>query len=99
MSEIREKIEQQFRMAYQLGACDPSDCPLCDCNMDDVGRQQLAHMAARQADEVMEMFASQLERRGEDPTPTPVPLERPPMTVGEYLDAVGDSDILLSRGE
>lgn len=50
---LRPMIEEQFRMAYQLGACDPANCLLCDCNMDDEGRGQLSSMAASQTTAVL----------------------------------------------
>ena len=50
---LREQIAQQFRFAMQLGSCDPSACPLCDCNMDDEGRAQIASIANQQADLVI----------------------------------------------
>lgn len=51
-----EAIAKQFRMAYQLGSCDPSNCPACDCNMDDEGRAQIAGLALQQAQAVIRVI-------------------------------------------
>ena len=53
-SELEEKVAQQFRMTFALGSCDPSNCLLCDCNMDDEGRAQIAGIAMQQAKAVIE---------------------------------------------
>ena len=58
MARLHEQIAQQFRMAYQLGACDPSNCMVCDCNMSDEGRKQLHAMAANQATLVIRLVDS-----------------------------------------
>lgn len=51
---LREQIAQQFRYAYALGSCDPKECPLCDCFMDDEGRSQIVAMSDHQAAEAIE---------------------------------------------
>lgn len=54
MSDLHERVAQQFRFAYQLGSCDPKDCQLCDCFMSDEQRAHLTELASRQATEVIE---------------------------------------------
>lgn len=50
---LRERVAQQFRFAYQGGACDPKECYACDCNMDDEGRKQIAGLSMNQAEHVI----------------------------------------------
>ena len=50
---IKEKVAQQFRLAYTGGACDPDDCIHCDCFMDEEGRGQIHSLANSHADLVI----------------------------------------------
>ena len=46
-------VARQIRAAANLWACDPSNCPLCDCNMDDAGRLQIAGVAQQESERLV----------------------------------------------
>ena len=56
LAEIHKAIASRIRCAAQLWSCDPDDCPLCDCNMNDEQRQQLHDLAESDALEIVSMI-------------------------------------------
>lgn len=48
-----EHVSRLFRMAYRQGTCDPDNCSLCDCHLDDALREMIHTESSRLAQEVV----------------------------------------------